>query len=295
MIRNRFFSSVNSSVAVVFFSTLFLMFFFELAKQVFNPSITLWESHIITIFFTSIMAAVLVFFPLRTASRQREKAQTAEKELAETNRKLTLMNEITHHDILNQLSAISSYLSLAGERSDDLTVKKYLLKAEQGADVINSQIQYARDYQQIGVQSPQWQNLLMTLQYARQPLRIQDLEIDTECKRTEVFADPMLEKVFYNLFDNSQRYGEPKTSIKVSCRQESDHLLIIYEDNGSGIPAADKDRIFNRGYGKNTGLGLFMIREILAITRITIHEEGEPGKGVRFILDIPKGKYRFSV
>ena len=111
MIRNRFFSSVNSSVTVVFFSTLFLMFFFELAKQVFNPSITLWESHIITIFFTSIMAAVLVFFRSGTACRQREKAQTAEKELAETNRKLTLMNEITHHDMLNQLSAISSYLS----------------------------------------------------------------------------------------------------------------------------------------------------------------------------------------
>ncbi|MEN6442195.1 MAG: sensor histidine kinase [Methanoregula sp.] len=267
---------------------------YELTKQVINPSISLWESHIITIIFTSVMAAVIVFFPLRAAWQQREKAQVAEKELAETNRKLTLMNGITHHDMLNQLSAVSSYLSLSGERSNDLTVKKYLLKAEQGVDIIISQIQYAKDYQQIGVQSPQWQNLLMTLQYARQPLRLPDLEIDAESKMTEIFADPMLEKVFYNLFDNSLRYGDPKTSIKVYCRQEPDRLLIIYEDNGAGIPATDKDRIFNRGYGKNTGLGLFMIREILAITGISIQEDGEPGKGVRFILSVPKDRYRVS-
>ena len=174
MIRNCLFSSVNSSVAVVFFSTLFLMFFFELAKQVFNPSITLWDSHIITIFFTSIMAAVLVFFPLRTACRQREKAQTAEKELAETNRKLTLMNEITHHDMLNQSSAISCTWTFPVNDRMIWLWKNISWKAEQGADVINSQIQDARDYQQIGVQSPQWQNLLMTL-HTPEPLRIQDL------------------------------------------------------------------------------------------------------------------------
>jgi signal transduction histidine kinase len=54
------------------------------------------------------------------------------------------------------------------------------------------------------------------------------------------------------------------------------------------------ERIFERGYGKNTGLGLFLSREILAITGITITENGVPGKGARFEITVPKGAYRFT-
>ncbi len=68
--------------------------------------------------------------------------------------------------------------------------------------------------------------------------------------------------------------------------------LIIYEDNGTGIPAEDKERIFRRGFGKHTGLGLFLSREILAITSIVIRETGEPGKGVRFELLVPREMYQ---
>jgi signal transduction histidine kinase len=49
-----------------------------------------------------------------------------------------------------------------------------------------------------------------------------------------------------------------------------------------------------RGFGKNTGLGLFLSREILAITGIMIAEMGEPGKGARFEITEPKGMFRFT-
>ncbi len=60
-----------------------------------------------------------------------------------------------------------------------------------------------------------------------------------------------------------------------------------------GITVEDKKRLFTRGFGKNTGLGLFLSREILAITGITITENGTPGKGARFEITVPKGMYRF--
>ena len=50
--------------------------------------------------------------------------------------------------------------------------------------------------------------------------------------------------------------------------------------------------IFEKGFGKNTGLGLFLIKEILAITGMTIQETGVPGKGARFEITVPKGHYR---
>jgi signal transduction histidine kinase len=51
--------------------------------------------------------------------------------------------------------------------------------------------------------------------------------------------------------------------------------------------------IFERGYGKNTGLGLFLSREILSITNISIKEAGEFQHGARIEMYVPKGVYRF--
>jgi signal transduction histidine kinase len=69
-------------------------------------------------------------------------------------------------------------------------------------------------------------------------------------------------------------------------------MVIIWEDNGIGILPDEKERIFNRGFGKNTGLGLYFTREILALTGISISETGESGSGARFEITIPNGKFR---
>jgi len=50
--------------------------------------------------------------------------------------------------------------------------------------------------------------------------------------------------------------------------------------------------LFTRGFGRHTGLGLFLTREILSITGITIVENGEPGRGARFEMQVPGGAYR---
>jgi signal transduction histidine kinase len=82
------------------------------------------------------------------------------------------------------------------------------------------------------------------------------------------------------------------TEIHITSREEGGALVLVFEDNGIGIPQKDKNRLFTKGFGKNTGLGLFLSREILSITGITITENGEPGKGARFEITVPKGMYR---
>ena len=69
---------------------------------------------------------------------------------------------------------------------------------------------------------------------------------------------------------------------------------IIWEDNGVGVPIDQKQRIFNRGFGSHTGLGLFLVKEVLSITGATIRETGEPGKGARFEIAVPEGKARYG-
>lgn len=110
----------------------------------------------------------------------------------------------------------------------------------------------------------------------------------------EIFADPLLERVFYNLLDNTIRHSKRATFISLSCQERPKGLAILWEDDGTGIPDTEKEEIFERGFGKNTGLGLFLVREILAITGISIRETGTAGQGAKFEIIVPAGTYRFD-
>ena len=55
-----------------------------------------------------------------------------------------------------------------------------------------------------------------------------------------------------------------------------------------GMASSGEAAIFNRGYFKHTGFGLYLSREIHSITGITIRETGEPDKGARFEMTVPK-------
>ena len=101
-------------------------------------------------------------------------------------------------------------------------------------------------------------------------------------------------QVFYNLIDNAVRYGGKISTIRFSFEERNGKQILVCEDDGDGVVAEEKERIFDRGFGKNTGMGLALSQEILSITGIKISETGEPGKGARFEMLVPKGAYRFS-
>ncbi len=77
------------------------------------------------------------------------------------------------------------------------------------------------------------------------------------------------------------------------CQETPAGLALLCEDDGMGIIEEDKRRLFTKGFGKHTGLVLFLCREILSITGITITENGIPGKSARFEITVPKGGYRY--
>jgi signal transduction histidine kinase len=82
--------------------------------------------------------------------------------------------------------------------------------------------------------------------------------------------------------------------ITFSSLIQKDHITIVCQDNGKGIPEPYKEAIFNRQHFENTGFGLFLSREILGITGLSIHETGEPDKGGRFEITVPQGYFRFE-
>lgn len=222
------------------------------------------------------------------------KNKKAEEALQQANRRLNLLNNVTRHDILNQMTGLLGYLQLSRQKISDPEILAYIAKEEQAAETIRSQILFTRDYQNIGVHSPQWFHVAETSTLARATLDMSKIDVTCDLQGLEIYADPLLEKVFYNLFENSLRHGDHVTRIRLTGMETDSGYDIVYEDNGAGIPEEAKERIFLREYYKNTGFGLFLSREILAITGLTIIENGVPGNGVRFVIHAPKGTSRRS-
>ena len=210
----------------------------------------------------------------------------AEDALRQANRQINLLTGITRHDILNKVTIILGYLKIAEKRSTDPVMENYLGILESATIAIRSQIEFTRVYQDLGTHEPQWQVLEKCLPFSYVP---EDITLTADVRGISVYADPMLEKVFFNLLDNTVRHGQRVTTIRVSSHQSGDVLTIVWEDNGVGIPPEEKEKIFERGYGKNTGLGLFLVREVLSISGITINETSIDGQGARFEILVPKG------
>ncbi len=215
----------------------------------------------------------------------------AEDALRIANHQLNLLTGITRHDILNKVSVILAYLVMAERACKDPELATIIRNMRSATGAIQSQIEFTRVYQDLGTTEPRWIDLESVIPFPYVPVTI---SLDANVKGIQVYADPMLEKVFYNLLDNSVRHGERVSAITVTPYNAGGDLLIVWEDNGVGVPADEKDLIFERGYGKNTGLGLFLVREVLTLTSITITETGEPGTGARFEILVPKGTYRLD-
>ncbi|PKL63396.1 MAG: hybrid sensor histidine kinase/response regulator [Methanomicrobiales archaeon HGW-Methanomicrobiales-2] len=213
-----------------------------------------------------------------------------EKALADANRKLQLMASITRHDLLNQLAALRGYLDLAQmlREREPANAWRHVESAGEIVNRIDNTLRFTAEYQKVGATSPLWQEVRTLVGRSEKYVSMGTVTLEnTVPAGVEVYADPLIEKVFSNLIENALRYGETVTSITFSLKREGDAYVILCEDDGVGVSPDEKEKIFSYAHGMNTGLGLFLAREILAITGITIQETGEPGKGARFELLCP--------
>lgn len=230
-------------------------------------------------------------------NRELEEANTlleTSKSAYETaNRKLNLLSSITRHDIRNQLLALLGFLGLSRTKATDPELIRYIDREEAAALTIQRQIDFTKSYEEIGVRAPQWQDIRALALAMQARAAKENIAVTVETGGIEIYADPLLEKVFENLIDNSMRHGERVRNISFTTLPYGlEYLAIVYQDDGIGIHEEDKERIFEKGFGKNTGLGLFLSREILSITGIAIKESGAYGKGARFEIMVPRGRYR---
>ncbi len=217
----------------------------------------------------------------------------AEDALRIANKKLNLLSGITRHDINNDLLTLNGFLELLHEKIKDPALEQFFSRIADASNRIFVTIRFTKEYEQIGVKAPVWQDCRTLIDTAAEQIPAGKVVVKNDIPAGFlVFADPLVVRVYSILMDNAVRHGGKITTIRFSVENHNGNPVVIYDDDGDGIPATDKERIFDRGYGKNTGFGLTLAREILDITGITILETGVFGTGARFNLTIPKGAYR---
>ncbi len=225
---------------------------------------------------------------------ERKKAEEALKgafdDLSLVNEKLGAVGRLTRHDVRNKLSAVTGNIYLAKQAlPPDSEGVKYLTAIESSIDQIERIFDFARIYEQLGVEKLSYVDVGKSFEASVSNIPdLQTMRIVNDCFGVEVVADSMLSRMFYNLLDNSIKHGKNVSQIRIYFEDNLDSCELVYEDDGIGIPKADKEKIFGECYGKCTGLGLYMITLMCSIYGWTIQETDKPDKGAQFSMTIPK-------
>jgi signal transduction histidine kinase len=204
---------------------------------------------------------------------------------------VTKVNQIIRHDLRNKQQIISGYLALVlsedkqGEKIPD-SLRPFIQKSLEASLAIDDLLNMQRDFEEASSREPEWVSL-ETLIVRLQRTTEKNIRVGPSTLAIKIKMSPLY-LLLLNLVDNTNRHSNGAREITISHRKKEKEFILIYEDNGVGVKPEEKKRIFEKGYGRNTGLGLFLIREILEDYNGTIKEVGEHGKGVRFEMSIPE-------
>jgi PAS domain S-box-containing protein len=215
-----------------------------------------------------------------------------EDALRHANKQIVLLTSITRHDILNGITKMRLSLELLKNEPLDEKTRHFIEQQELVIAQIQSQINFTRDYQNIGIRPPRWKDIGELFKSATASVPSGAITVKGEVNKIEVFSDDLIERVFANLIENTLVHGFKATTIRFFSEIRGRDLVLVYEDDGIGIPQEEKELVFEHTRRGRISYGLFFSREVLAITGLSISEKGEPGKGVRFEILVPEGLFR---
>lgn len=232
-----------------------------------------------------------LIYTIKDAVARKNSIDSSEKVL----NALEVLNRILIHDEKNLLLSEIGYNGLIRDEDDRERRNDLCDKMDQSYNKHLRLLNLSRTIHQVGGSRGDWHNLnevasKLMKEYPNL-LFINDIPKDIE-----IFVDIFMFQIIFNVFiDNSERHGQRVTQIRISFLKTDDSAIFIYEDNGIGIVKENKEKIFRKGFGKNTGLGLFLAKEMTKMVGVDIVENGEFGIGARFEIRVPFTSYRHGL
>jgi len=227
-------------------------------------------------------------------ARDVTRRELTEQALHQANKRLVLMGSITRHDLMNQLAVMSAGLDLASDSSTEGVVRDQISMARESVEKMRALLELTSEYRDMGMSRADWVDVKQACLKGLSGQATSGVKVELGLDGLSILADPMFARAFSSLIDNSIRHNSQVTRLGFSYTRANGSVVLVVEDDGAGIPTEEKERVFQRGYGKNTGYGLYFVREVLGITGMTIKETGTPGRGARFEITVPENAFRLS-
>lgn len=239
-----------------------------------------------------IIAALELAIPIAERKKAEEALKESHSQLQVANEKLKVVGSLTRHDVRNKLSIVNTNLYLLKKQvKDNPLALKYIEAIELATKQSDKIFEFTSQYEKIGLERITDIDVGETFNQAlKNTPEAAKISVTNNAIGLTVRADSLLQQLFYNLVDNSLRHGEHVTKISLSYEDSTDCIRLVYEDNGVGVPDANKKRIFFGGFttGHGSGLGLMIVKKMIETYGWKIKEDGEEGKGARFTIAIPK-------
>jgi signal transduction histidine kinase len=205
--------------------------------------------------------------------------------------RMEMVFSVASHDLKNSSMVTVAAVELIKEDSGISKESRMLLdNILKNQEAIDGTFRFVRDYWNLGNIVNCWNQIHKIVKKISRQFSSNIRIVNNLPDKLEVLCDPIIEKVFYNLIENAIRHGKADI-VECNFKYKDQQVFILIKDNGSGIVGNQKKAIFNQGFGKNTGYGLYFCREALERSDMAIEEIGD-SNGACFVIRIPESKCR---
>jgi len=218
----------------------------------------------------------------------------AEKALKAANDKLKLLSRISHDHLHRTVDQMVQTVKNADAHCNDTLARGFFNQMRVLALHLTRQLFLTESYKNLGISPPAWLGVQQILESGNPALTSGSVSVRFWTERLEIYADPLFKDVLIHLAGNAVSHGIKIKNLIVTYHETREGLDLMLEDDGIGIPASKKQRIFEYDEEGHAGIGLFICREILGVTGMIIAETGTEGNGARFVIHVLPDGYRIE-